>query len=446
MNAGAGEAVERSPAAPDALPAYVEDRPSGVWTAQFPAGSSVPVARGRARAYPGLVSEAPPTLPYYRAAREVLRSPRRVLDAGCGAGAGARILSDELAEVVGLDRDADAVAFATLHAPRAHIACHDLALPYEGGFDACVLVDVLGHAASPYHVLRSVRRSLGDGSAVLVAEAAAYPLQTLRPPARRAFSLRALTTLLSATGFEVEHWVTRDGTFLCALARAVDDEGARWLAHGAEAIAAGDADGAFAAYAEIGRLGRAPLRVEASLAEADLHLALGNGDGATTAYFRARELDPQDPRPLAGLAQIALAIGDHGDAVALAEIACRMDPTDRSAVLALALALDRAHRAEAATCWKTAASLCADELGVVARFAAAAAEHGDPGDGVRALERLGAYGEERTVDFHLAYARALASADRGSDAQLALRAAAALAPEDPAVHSLQHALLDAERR
>src|SRR5262249_32043701 len=163
-------------------------------------------------------------------------------------------------------------------------------------------------------------RSLEHGARVLVAEPSAYPTQSLRTPARRAFSTRSLRALLMATGFDLLEWVSVEGTFLGCIVSAATEGPADQLEEGA----AGSLStlGGLVASEDIPHA----IRVEAALALADGFLALGDGDGAGKAYFRARELDPGDPRPLAGLAQMSLVIGQPKDAESLSSMALRLDP------------------------------------------------------------------------------------------------------------------------
>jgi len=68
------------------VPTYAGDLRTGMFTAEFSSGATVQVFVSRARAYPGLNSSAPSTVPFYAAVEDLnVRGP--VLDAGAGAGA-----------------------------------------------------------------------------------------------------------------------------------------------------------------------------------------------------------------------------------------------------------------------------------------------------------------------------------------------------------------------
>jgi SAM-dependent methyltransferase len=394
---------------------------------RFADGSAVRVERSRCRAYPGLSAEAPSTVAFYEFACEALEGARRVLDLGSGAGAGSAILAKSFDEVVGVDRDESAVQFARRFAERAVFTTSDGAVYRSVSlFDAAVVIDVLGHVESPYETLRALRRSVKEGSKILVAESSAYPTQSLHSPARRAFSVRSLRALLAATGFEVEHFPSPDGTFVACVAVATAEGPADLLARGGE--------GSAPVLEELS-LSDAPraVRVEASLSLADLLLSRGDGDGAGKAYFHARELDPGDPRPLAGLSQMSLAIGQPKDAVSLSSMALRLDPTDVSSVSVHAMAVEQAHPEEAFSAWRIAANLAPDHSGIVGRFVEIAVLHEDYSAALAALEKLRSYGDALGSTFHLLTASVLLAGGRRADALLEARLAVVGAPNDPNV-------------
>lgn len=395
---------------------------------RFADGASVRVERGRGRAYPGLSAEAPSTVAFYELACEELEGARRVLDVGCGAGAGSEILAGTFQEVVGVDKDETAIQFARRFAARAVFSTTDC-VAYRGActFDGAVIVDVLGHVESPFEAARAVRRSLREGAKILVAEASAYPTQSLRSPARRAFSMRSLRSLLGASGFEAQDWPMPDGSFLACVAVAVPNGAAEELAHAA--------DGTPAALESLSRADNAPVavRVEAALALADMLLAQGDGDGSGAAYFRARELEPSDPRPLAGLAQMSLAVGQPKDALSLASMAVRLDPTDVSAAGVYAMALEAVHPNAALSAWRMAANIAPDHPSIVGRFVEVAVAAKDYTAALFALEKLRSYGDALGASFHLLTASVLLAGGRRADALLEARLAVAGAPNDPSV-------------
>jgi cytochrome c-type biogenesis protein CcmH/NrfG len=331
-------------------------------------------------------------------------------------------------EVVGIDRDENTVQFARRYADKAVFTKAD-GVSYTGAspFDGAVVVDVLGHVDSPYETMRSLRRSLASGAKILVAEPSAYPTQSLRSPARRAFSVRSLRALLAASGFEAVEWPSLEGTFVACIAVAVADGAADELARCASTSP--EALGALAASEEAPRA----VRIEAALALADGCLAAGDGDGAGKSYFFARELDPADPRPLAGLAQMSLAIGLPKDAESLSSMALRLDPTDVSAASVHAMSVEQTHPEDAYSAWRAVANLAPDHPGLVARFVEIAVASEDFASALLALDKLRSYGDALGSPFHLLTASVLLAGGRRADALLEARLAVAGAPDDPNV-------------
>ena len=137
-------------------------RETGLFVAEFGSGARVPVSVSRTRAYPGLSSTAPSTLPFYGALDE-LRSTGPVLDAGCGAGEGARALLEAGKEVIGLDIDHTAIDFLREYTPGVRALQADLcAGPPLTGVGAAIVADTLGHVGDPDAFLRSLRGQSAD--------------------------------------------------------------------------------------------------------------------------------------------------------------------------------------------------------------------------------------------------------------------------------------------
>jgi SAM-dependent methyltransferase len=405
--------------------------------ARFSDGSLVRVERGRARSYPGLTSESPPTAPLYEVASRELAGARTVVDLGCGAGLGTRILGETLPNVVGIDTSDDALDFARLLAPTARF---ESAGVFErgdlGAMDGAALVDVLGHVESPFAMLLRLRACLAPGSRVVVAEPSGYPGQSLRSPARRAFSTQSLSAILSASSFAIREWIWDDGTFLACVVVAVDDGGAEALADGARAMATGNLAGAVRAYRIASVSPRPEVQHEAQLSLADIHVAERDGDAACRAYFRARDINPADARSLAGLAQVALAMGHTEDARVLCTKATQLDPADVSAAGVLAMALETASPDGAVAAWRAANNLAPDNFQFAVRLSEAALRRNDSTLAVHVLERLRGYGDDHGAPFHVAMASALKAAGRFLDARLEARMALARAPQEPGVVKL----------
>jgi Flp pilus assembly protein TadD len=360
-----------------------------------------------------------------------------VLDLGCGSGLGTRILAETLPSAVGVDTDDQALDFARLLAPAARF---EAAGVFErgglGAMDGACVVDVLGHVESCLATLLRLRACLAPGSRVVLAEPSGYPGQSLRSPARRAFSVHRLTGFLSAASFAVRDWIWDDGTFLACVAEAVDDGGADALAEGARATVAGNMAAAVRAYRVASVSPRPEVQREAQLSLADIHLAERDGDAACRAYFRARDIDPTDARPLAGLAQVALAMGHVDDARVLCTKAVELDPADVSAAGVLAMTLEKSSPDEAMAAWRKVNNLAPDNLQVAARLSDVARQRGEPTLALHVLERLRSYGDDHGVALHVAMAAALKAAGRVMDARLEARMALARAPQEPGVVKL----------
>jgi SAM-dependent methyltransferase len=414
---------------------YVEARRA--LFARFPDSSLVRVERSRARSYPGLPSESPPTAPIYEVARAELAGARTVLDLGCGSGLGTRVLAESLANVVGVDTNEDALDFARLLAPSSRF---EAAGVFErgalGAMDGAAVVDVLGHLDSPFAMLLRLRACMPAGSRLVVAEPAGYPGQSLRAPARRAFSVQSLRAILSASSFAIRDWIWDDGTFLACVAVAVDDGGAEALAEGARAMAAGNLAAAIRAYRIASVSPRPEVQHEAQLSLADIHVGERDGDAACSAYFRARDIDPTDARPLAGLAQVALAMGHLDDARVLCTKAIELDSADVSAAGVLAMTLETGSAEGAVGAWRSANNLAPDNFQFAVRLSQTALHRGEATLALHVLERLRAYGDDHGAPLHVAMASALKAAGRIMDARLEARMALARAPQEATVIKL----------
>src|SRR5882724_5792450 len=205
------------------LPSYAGDLRTGVFMAEFKSGARVPVNVSRARAYPGLASTAPSTVPFYAAVEDMnLRGP--VLDAGAGSGEGARTLRDAGREVVAVELDRAAAHFLREYAPGVQVVEADLCLDAPvSGMAAAVVADTLGHVADPEAFLRNLRRCLTEDGTLLIAEPLAQLAQRLVAPARRAWTKQELGAILTRSGFVVDGWLSSSGTFVACVARRVED-------------------------------------------------------------------------------------------------------------------------------------------------------------------------------------------------------------------------------
>src|SRR3954469_22471098 len=114
-----------SPEVPTVAPVYSGDLRTGLFMAEFKSGARLSINVSRARAYPGLASTAPSTLPFYAAIEDMnLSGP--VLDAGAGSGEGARTLLEAGRQVVAVELERSAAEFAREYAPGLRLIEADL--------------------------------------------------------------------------------------------------------------------------------------------------------------------------------------------------------------------------------------------------------------------------------------------------------------------------------
>jgi tetratricopeptide (TPR) repeat protein len=424
-----------APAAVSTAPTYAGDLRTGLFMAEFQSGAKVPVSVSRSRAYPGLTSTAPSTVPFYAAVEDLnLRGP--VLDAGAGAGEGTKTLTDAGRDVVAIELDHSAAHFLREYAPSARVIEADLCLdaPVKG-MAAAVVADTLGHVADPEAFLRNVRACLAADATLLLAEPLAQLTQRLIAPARRAFTKQELTALLARAGFAIDGWLASAGTFVACVARRVEDAALDALRRAGELAEAGK----YAAARQLlegTRTERHALSLELLLAQGELAMAERAGDIAARAFFQARDLTPNDARALTGLSRIALSIGETDDALRLALDAVRGEPSSALAAATLAIVGERLEHPEAFNAWRAAVNLAPDDVGIVTGLGRAAAARGEYHYAICAFDRARAYGDEFGPEFHVTLGWLLLADGRRHDAVLEARHAQALSPDDAAAREL----------
>lgn len=427
-----------APHAATTTPSYSGDLRTGVFLAEFSNGTRIPVSVSRARAYPGLESAAPSTVPFYAAIEDLnLQGP--VLDAGAGAGGGTRVLHEAGREVVAIDLDRGAAHFTRELVPGVRVIeadlCHEAPVT---GMAAAVVADTLGHVADPEPFLRNVRACMAPGATLIVAEPLAQLAQRLTAPARRAFTKQDLGALLTRAGFAVDGWLCTSGTFVACVARRIEDPTLDAL------IIAGTlaAENRFKEARELlagTRTQRGGLALEVLLAQGELAMAERAGDVAARAFFQARDLEPFDVRALTGLSRIALSIGETSDALRLAMEAVRAQPASALAAATLAIVGERLEHAEAFNAWRVAVNLAPDDVGIVTGLGRAAAARGEYHYAICAFDRARAYGDEFGPEFHVTLGWLLLADGRRHDAVLEARHAQALSPDDQSARELYEA-------
>ena len=424
----------------DSLPTYVNGGRRAELFAHFRSGVIVRAGRGRERAYPGLRGAAPPTGVFYSVLCQ--RTPGgRALDVGSGAGEGTRQLTTHFDSVTACDASGEAVAFARELAPlAAHVhvdACVEL--PSEP-VDAAIVSDVLGHLQVPERLLWNLGASLRGSAQVLVAEPLAGPLQRLIAPARRGYSLKALSALLTRGGLRITEWITTRGTFVACAAVRDESPASMDLVLGLRALDGGDSDAALTCLGRAAAAGPREVAREAHYARAAVLLDIGRGDPAVEALLAAARVDGEDARPLAALAEVALSTGDAAGALRLGLDAVRLDPSEPAAASVTARAAHAVGHADAVPAWRIAVSLSPDDFELVEPFAKLCAVRGDAASGIAALERLRAYSDPLDARFHTSLAWLLLAEGRPADAELELKLARACGAAEGEVAELQGAL------
>jgi tetratricopeptide (TPR) repeat protein len=133
------------------------------------------------------------------------------------------------------------------------------------------------------------------------------------------------------------------------------------------------------------------LKAEAMLLEAKLRFDLDQRDRAIALLSDARTLIPADARPIAGLARLALATGNHGQALQLAEQAARADPLEPSVLCSLALVYATEQHCRSLSAWTAASALAPDDCLIAQMAYAAAFVEGRHSEGLALVERLSRY-------------------------------------------------------
>lgn len=107
----------------------------------------------------------------YRAVAEKLQAGDRVLELGCHTGYFVAAMQDRGVEILGIDGDDEAVAYARqrgLPVLQADFDATDFPPRDLGEFDAIVIMDVLEHLRDPARLLRNLHSRLRAGGRLLI--------------------------------------------------------------------------------------------------------------------------------------------------------------------------------------------------------------------------------------------------------------------------------------
>ena len=98
-------------------------------------------------------------------------SGKSVVDIGCGTGYGCSLLAQDALRVVGIDRDASAIAYCLQHYSARNVTfmCADAnALPADETFDVSISFQMIEHLQDPRHFLDGMKRVTRPGGTVLI--------------------------------------------------------------------------------------------------------------------------------------------------------------------------------------------------------------------------------------------------------------------------------------
>ncbi len=378
-----------------------------------PAG---PGSEDRGCGCPRRIESTPSASAFYRLACEHLNDGE-YLDAddpsGDGPGPESSVRRGSGLAVVGLDPDVGAACFTSEHA-------------FEPAFigDACdesragsvAVVDVLSRALDAESLLRELRSCYARDARLLVAEPRARASQTLEAPCRRAFSRPGLASLLTRTGWNVSGWLDSASSFIsCTATRSAGNEW-RQLEEAQRLAQTGSGPQALTLLSELASATDA-LRLEVTLAIADIAFNLGEGTLALENYAKASRISPHDARHDAGLARLSLAMGRSDDALETAHSGLRRNPVDVDVAASVAIVMQSRGDPGAFQAWDAAWRLAPSDPRLAAKAASAAGNAGHFEYAVAILERAYAYGDDFGPEFHVALGLLLSRVGRFKDAR-----------------------------
>jgi len=184
------------------------------------------------------------------------------------------------------------------------------------------------------------------------------------------------------------------------------------------------------AYREAGELD-ASIAASIRSKEAALHERVGDQNEALLAYQEAVSIDPRNSGALTGLGRVRLHLGDYAGAEQALLAALAVDPNQQAALQTLGFVLVESDRpAEAIPVLEKAVALAPSDAGSRRSLARAHRAAGNPEAALRALEP-GAVALLDRADLLREASLIHASEGRLDEAELALREAIAIEPEDP---------------
>ncbi len=133
----------------------------------------------------------------------------RILDVGCGTGAAA-VDFGRYGWICAADRSRDALAFVRSRGVENVVASDAAKLPFaESSFDIVLAFDIIEHVVDDAGMARELRRVLRPGGAAAI-HVPAWPSLWSRHDEilehRRRYTRRSLRALLTAAGFDLEHF------------------------------------------------------------------------------------------------------------------------------------------------------------------------------------------------------------------------------------------------